>query len=103
VLVGVGDGGGEGRGTNEEEGRGSATCLAGLVPEDMYCFSNAGRGGAIFGKIGLCVNVKFSGLVLFLSDRDVVEFACEFVVLAIALLASLQKKSPRDKTLQEPR
>jgi hypothetical protein len=101
LLVGFGDGG-EGE-TNEEEGRGSAACFVGLVPEDMYCFSKAGRGGAIFGRIRLCVNVLYVRPVLCLSDRDVVEFVRRFPVLVIALFAWLQKASPRDKTLQDPR
>lgn len=32
-----------------DEGRGSATCLAGLLPEDMYCFPSSV--GAIFPVI----------------------------------------------------
>jgi hypothetical protein len=103
MLVGAGDGGEEGRETDEEEGRGSATCFAGLVPEDIYCFSNAGRGGAIFDRIGRLFNVKLVHPVLYFSDRDVVEFERRFPVLVIALFAWLQKMSPRDKTLQEPR
>jgi hypothetical protein len=75
------------RETNEEEGRGSATCFVGLVPEDIYCFSNAGRGGAIFGRIGLWVNGKRALPVLYLSDGDVFELVCRFPVFVKALFA----------------
>jgi hypothetical protein len=93
----------EGRETNDEEGRGSATCFAGLVPEDMYCFSNAGRGGAIFGRIGLRVNVKYVRPVLYLSSRDVFELVCRLSILVRVFFAVVIKVSPRDKTLQERR